>query len=114
MNVKECFIRSWDDSLVVKNYPKWSNKSEHGATRNIRFNNIIIWTDLAQSMEIGYETIGEVLEDVIFDNITVLHNLHKPVISIHNANNANIKNIIFRNITVEDASMDWAMDQIMS
>lgn len=105
VNVKECFIRSWDDSLVVKNYPKWSNKSEHGATRNIRFNNIIIWTDLAQSMEIGYETIGEVLEDVIFDNITVLHNLHKPVISIHNANNANIKNIIFRNITVEDASM---------
>ncbi len=105
VEVKNCFVRTWDDSLVVKNYPHWSDKSKHGLTRNIKFEDIIIWTDLAQSMEIGYETIGETLEDVIFDNITVLHNLHKPVISIHNGNNAKIKNIKFKNITVEDASM---------
>ena len=56
-------------------------------------------------MEIGYETVGSVMENITFRNITVLHALHKPVISIHNANNANIKNVLFENITVENAEM---------
>lgn len=99
------FIRSWDDSLVVKNYPLHNNRNSHGSTKNILFENCIIWTDLAQSMEVGYETVGEVLEDVTFNNITVLHNYHKAVISIHNANNANIKRVKFTNITVEDLSV---------
>lgn len=98
------FVRSWDDSLVVKNYPRWSDRSMHGTTKNILFENCILWTDLAQSMEVGYETVGEVMEDITFNNITVLHNYHKAVISIHNANNANIKRVNFTNITVEDLS----------
>ncbi len=96
--VKNSFIRSWDDSLVVKNY-------DGGSTENLRFENIVIWTDLAQSMEIGYETYGEKIENVTFENITVLHNFHKPVISIHNADNAHISGISYKNITVEDAQI---------
>ena len=98
VHVKNSFIRSWDDSLVVKNY-------DGGSTENIKFENIVIWTDLAQSMEIGYETYGEKIENVSFENITVLHNFHKPIISIHNADNAHISNISYKNITVEDAQI---------
>lgn len=103
--VRNAFVRSWDDSLVVKNYPLWSDRSTQGETRNILFEDCTLWTDLAQSMEIGYETVGETLTGVTFRNITVLHALHKPVISIHNGNNANITGIRYENITVEDASM---------
>ncbi len=105
VEVSGCFVRSWDDSLVVKNYPEWSDRSKEGATRNIVFRNCTLWTDLAQSMEIGYETVGEQLSDVTFKDITVLHNYHKPVISIHNGNNARIRNILFDGITVESALM---------
>ena len=105
VSVTNSFLRTWDDSLVVKNYPLYNNKSVEGTTRNIHFSNCLIWTDLAQSMEIGYECVGEVMEDISFDNIIVLHNFHKAVFSIHNANNANIRNVRFTNITVEDASM---------
>lgn len=105
ITIKNCFVRSWDDSLVVKNYPDWTNRSKHGKTDNIVFENCILWTDLAQSMEIGYETVGEHMENIVFRNITVLHALHRPPISIHNANNANIKNVLYENITIEDASM---------
>ncbi len=105
IEVKNCFLRTWDDSLVVKNYALYSDKSVEGETKNITFSNCVIWTDLAQSMEIGYETIGKVMQDIRFENITVLHNFHKPVMSIHNANNADIKNVVFDTITVEDASM---------
>ena len=105
VTVLNSFVRSWDDNLVVKNYPVWSNRNIEGVTRNILFENCILWTDLAQSMEIGYETVGSILEDVTFRNITVMNALHKPVMSIHNGNNANIRNILFENITVENAQM---------
>lgn len=104
VTVDNCFLRTWDDSLVVKNYLDWRNRKE-GETRQIHFLNCLIITDLAQSMEIGYETIGTKLEDIYFSNIIVLHAYHKPVFSIHNGNNANIRNITYENITVEDASI---------
>ncbi len=96
--VKNCFVRSWDDSLVVKNY---DTNSE-----NLYFHDIQIWTDLAQSMEIGFETNkgkknDSYIKDIIFENITVLNNYHKPVISVHNADDAALSDILFKDITVE-------------
>ena len=97
--VKNSFVRSWDDSLVVKNY-------ELGTTKNILFENMSIWTDLAQSMEIGFETNGATMDNIEFRDITVLHNFHKPIMSIHNADQAKIDTVLFRNITVEDANIE--------
>lgn len=103
--ITNSFVRAWDDALVVKNYPEWSNLTSYSTTKNIKFENCLIWTDLAQSMEIGYETYGKIMEDITFKNITVLHNFHKAVISIHNGNQAEIKRVNFEDITIEDASM---------
>ena len=99
VEVTNCFVRSWDDSLVVKNY-------NMGESENVLFNNITIWTDLAQSMEVGYECYGATMKNIHFNNITVLHNFHKAVISIHNADQAIIDGVKFTNITVEDAHND--------
>ncbi len=100
--VTDCFARTWDDSLVIKNYA--------GSTKGITFRGIQIWTDLAQSMEIGYETdkgltLDPEIRDVLFENITVLYNFHKPVISIHNSDDAYVHDIVYRNIVVENAFM---------
>lgn len=100
--VKNCFVRSWDDSLVVKNYD--------GNSDNITFTNMQLWTDLAQSMEIGYETNKGSRQDakitnISFTNITVLNNFHKPVISVHNADDAIISDVVFKDIVVENAQM---------
>lgn len=92
------FVRTWDDSLVVKN-------SDRGSTKNVKFNGVIVWTDLAQSMEVGYETYGPTMDEITFENITVLHNFHKAAISIHNCDDANITNVTYKNITIEDAQM---------
>ena len=99
--VRHCFTRTYDDSIVVKNYPRWNNRSIEGTTKDINIHDCLVWTDLAQCLEIGYETVGEVMEDIHFENITVLHANHKAVISIHNANNANINNVTYENIMVE-------------
>lgn len=93
----DCFVRSWDDSLVVKGYD--------GDAMNYLFDHIQIWTDLAQSCEVGYETRAYNIHQIYFKNITVLHNFHKPVLSIHNSDNALVTDVRFENITVEDAQM---------
>lgn len=100
--VTNCFVRSWDDSLVVKNYSVNSV--------GITFSHIQLWTDFAQSMEIGYETNkgnkkNSAIQNITFSDILVLHNYHIPVISVHNADDAGVRNITFSNITVEDAQM---------
>jgi len=100
--VTDSFVRSWDDSLVLKNYS--------GSTRNIVFERVQVWTDLAQSMEIGYETnkgntISPVISNVLFKDIYVLYSNHKPVISIHNSDDAAISNITYKNIIVDNAFM---------
>ncbi len=100
--VTNSFARTWDDSLVIKNYS--------GSTKGITFQNMQVWTDLAQSMEIGYETdkgltLDPEISDVLFEDITVLYNFHKPVISIHNSDDAFVHDIVYRNILVENAFM---------
>ena len=107
IEVNNCFVRGFDDNLVVKNYSyPYGNpdRSTHGSSSDISFRDCYLWTDLAQSMEIGYETAGEEIRDIIFSGITVYHAFHKPVISIHNANYAEVHDIVFENITVEDLS----------
>lgn len=106
ITVSNSFVRSWDDSLVVKNYSNVKGSD----SANITFDGCQIWTDLAQSMEIGYETnkggkLKPTIQNITFQNITVLHNFHKPVMSIHNADDAAISGIRYSNIIVEDASM---------
>ena len=100
--ITNSFARTWDDSLVIKNYS--------GSTKGITFRNMQVWTDLAQSMEIGYETdkgltLDPEISDVLFENITVLYNFHKPVISIHNSDDAWVHDVTYRNILVENALM---------
>lgn len=98
VNVNGGFVRTWDDSLVVKNV-------ENCSTSDISFNGVTVWTDLAQSMEVGYETYGPSMKGVTFENITILHNFHKAAISLHNADNAVIEDVTYRNITIEDGQM---------
>jgi hypothetical protein len=97
VTARNCFVRGWDDNLVVKGYD--------GDVKTILFENCVLWTDLAQSCEVGYETRADVMEDITFRNITVLHNFHKPAMSVHNSDNALIQNVRFENIVVEDAQM---------
>ncbi|MBO4406924.1 MAG: hypothetical protein J5849_04420, partial [Clostridia bacterium] len=103
--VRNIFVRTWDDSLVVKNYA--------GNTEDLLFENNVIWTDLAQSMEIGYETNKGNREDpeirnVTFRHNTVLYNLHKPVISIHNSDDCAVRDIVFEDTVVEHADMRFS------
>lgn len=95
VNVRNSFVRAWDDALVVKS-------TNNKPTEDITFNNIILWSDLAQAMEVGYEAYGPYMNNIVFENITVLQSYHKAAMSIHNADQADITNVVFKNITIEN------------
>jgi len=100
ITIKDSFIRTWDDSVVIKNY---TDRDSYAITvKNCR-----IWTDLAQCLETGFETNrgkkpNPKIYDITFENIEIFHALHKAPISIHNGDNAEIYNVTFKNITIEN------------
>jgi hypothetical protein len=66
-----------------------------------------MWTDLAQTMEIGVETNkggkpDPKIHNILFEDNVILHAMHKAPISIHNGDNAEIFNVTYKNITVEN------------
>ena len=112
VHVDRSFVRSWDDALVIKNYSP-INSAHH------RYTNNVLWVDLAQAMEIGYETNAgnepwfggnfnrdAQIYDILFENIDVIHAKHQSVISIHNDNRCLVRDVTFRNIIVDNAQMN--------
>lgn len=100
ITIRNSFIRTWDDGVVIKNYGQQDSN-------NVRVNNTVFWTDLAQSMEIGVETnkgskSNPRIYDCTFQDIVVFHALHKAPISIHNGDNAAVTNITWRNVVIEN------------
>lgn len=49
---------------------RWDNRSIEGSTNYITFDNCVLWTDLAQSMEVGFECVGVTMNNIVFQNIT--------------------------------------------
>jgi hypothetical protein len=109
--VDKSFVRSWDDAITVKNYSPIDSAFQ-------RYTNLVLWVDLAQAMEIGYETNAgnerwfggrfnrdASIYEILFEDIDVLHANHQSVISIHNDNRALVRDITYRNIIVENANM---------
>ncbi len=103
--INHSYFRTWDDAVVLK------NQYDGGNTHDIYVDNCVFWSDLAQAMEIGAETnkygrLGDPqIYNAAFRDSTAIHAYHKSVMSIHNMDNANVHDITWRNITIEDAQM---------
>ena len=95
--VTNCFARTWDDSLVIKNYS--------GSTKGITFKNIQVWTDLAQSMEIGYETDDAFVHGIVYRNIVVEN-------AFMQGDNGNNKELI--EMTLQNSSWSTVRDEFGS
>lgn len=103
--VDNVFIRSWDDSIVIK-----SNKFGYsGNVEDILIQNCVLWNGLAgNALEIGYETDTEYIRDITFRNIDIIRS-DRPkdswwrcaALSIHHAGNAKISHIRFEDIRIE-------------
>lgn len=120
VTVENCFVRSWDDALVVKAYlqdPQTGHDLWGGSkvdwqavkprvrafpVRNLAFRRCVIWLDRAQALEIGKETAAEVISDIEFSDIDIIHGFHVAALDIQSGDRGPIQNVRFRNIRLED------------
>lgn len=113
-----CFIMSCDDAVALKA----TNNTTYG-NNNITVQNCVInQLGGGNSLEIGFEANTNVMNNITFKNIDILHSLlgktNPPmkyegdwssdgVITIHLNNGAHIKNVLYDNIRVEDSDEDF-------
>lgn len=93
--IKNCFIRSFDDSITLKGIYD-CQKPMH----NIKADNCVIWCSWGNTCEVGIETWVTEIFDVEFSNIDVIHTAG-PALAVMNGCNAKIHDITYRNINVE-------------
>lgn len=95
--VQHVFTRVWDDSLVVKGL-------DAGDVENVTFRSCILWNDFARPMEVGVELRADKVHHVRFQDIDVLHSpTGYPLMGIHHGDRAEVSDIVFEDIRIEDA-----------
>lgn len=97
VTVTDIFTRVWDDSFVVKALGT-------GNAENILFKDSILWNDFARPMEVGVELRADMVTNIRFENIDVIHSTTGyPIMGIHHGDHARVSDIVFDHIRVEDA-----------
>ena len=122
LTVEELFTRVWDDSLVVKAFGESDRRpadgkaslwdGEHharafemaGNVYDVTFRRCALWNDFARPMEIGVSLRQPEVRDVVFRDIDVMHTTTGyPVMGCHHGDRADVHDILFEDIRIEDA-----------
>ena len=95
VTVEHSYLRNNDDCIAIKS---------HGRdVKNIKIIGNVFFNDVyGNAMEIGYETTADSMSDILFEDNDVIHILGGAVFSIHLGDRADVANVTYRNIRVED------------
>ena len=99
--VKNCFVRSYDDSICIKGKPGYDTLN----TENILVENCVVWNDLGRSLEFGVNTVAPEICHITFKDCDIIHHT-SDVMDLGNQDRANIHDILFEDIRVEYSVFD--------
>lgn len=95
------FAHTKDDCVAIKSGGKYP--ADH-PTDNIVVKNCVFWNSIwGNAIEIGFELYSNEVKNIRFENIDVIHVEDGATMSIHNAGQAHVHNVVFENIRVEDS-----------
>jgi len=97
VTVRDCFVRAYDDALVVKGLKSAFDKLP---VRNVRFSRCTLWCDWGRAMEIGAETCAPEIVDVAFEDCDIVRTAHIAM-DIQHGDRAAVRDIRFHGIRVE-------------
>ena len=96
--VENCFLRTWDDLIVVKTL----RGSKQDACR-IHVRKCVLYNEIAHALSIGAELTRKV-EDVLFEDCDVIGDHGREwTLRIYHTDSAVIKNVRFENIRIEES-----------
>ena len=96
--VENCFLRTWDDLIVVKTL----RGSNQGAGR-IRVRKCVLYNECAHALSIGAELTRQV-EDVVFEDCDIIGDHGREwTLRVYHTDATLIKNVRFENIRIEES-----------
>ena len=108
VEVKNCFIRSTDDSICIKSQRLFEDPSTVRDVTKVRVHNNVIWNaEPGNAIELGYALQSEI-HDLVFEDCDIIHcqyegNMGGAALSIHQADGGHVHDIHYKNIRVEQA-----------
>jgi hypothetical protein len=100
VEVRDCFVRAFDDALVIKGLKFGANSFDDRPVRQVRFRRCVVWCDWGRAMEIGAETCAPEIADVVFEDCDIVRTTHIAM-DIQHGDRAAVRDIRFENIRVE-------------
>jgi hypothetical protein len=101
VTIRGCFIRSFDDSIVVKGVSQGNDP-----VRRILVEGCVIWNDWGRALEIGAETAAPEMADLVFRDCDIIRTTYVAM-DIQHGDRAAIKNVLFENIRLEIDDVNW-------
>lgn len=112
--IENCFLRTFDDSICVKgfdcfyeddvekavNEAMYRNGKSYDVFKNVIVRNCVIWNDWGKCLEIGAETRGKEIFNILFEKCDVIHVNGSPL-DCCNVDYADVHDIEYRNINIE-------------
>ena len=96
VSVKGCFLRNFDDCMVIKGICGWDDCNNE----NITVSGCVLWCDWGRALEIGAETNAPMFRNIVFSDCDVIHG-STIALDIQHHNRAEICYVTFENIRVE-------------
>ncbi len=104
--VRNCFVRSFDDSLCLKGVCSMfkelmtDNGRVYDMMEDFVYENCVVWNDWGRALEVGLDIYGKEMTNCAYRNIDVIHATH-AVMDTRNVDNAFVHGITFEDIRVE-------------
>ncbi len=94
------FAHTKDDCIAIKSGGKYPPEDP---TENILIKNCVFWNSIwGNAIEVGFELYSSEVKNIRFENIDIIHVEDGAAMSIHNAGQSHVSDIVFDNIRVED------------
>ncbi|MBI5832391.1 MAG: hypothetical protein HZB16_08810 [Armatimonadetes bacterium] len=100
VTVEDCFVRAYDDALVVKGLKWGGNSFDDRPVRDVTFRRNTLWCDWGRAMEIGAETCAPEMTNVRFEDSDIIFTTHIAM-DIQHGDRAAIRDVRFERIRVE-------------
>ena len=99
--IDRVFAHTKDDCIAIKSQGDYPGNHP---TDNILVKNCVFWNSIwGNAIEIGFELYSDEVKNIRFENMDVIHVEDGATMSIHNAGQAHVHNVVFENIRVEDS-----------